>query len=191
MGVDRKEQEECRAEAQRAVERRSCATSSRLPRNGTGAGKRSLRVLVVELECVRLGGVGLDLLVAGDVLTALELAATRLHLGVHARRARRRRRGVQLIDLLEAQTARLDDEEVRKHGAAEARGRPDEEDCRRQASALREGQAQHCSLTLGLQVRIALAAVNHVGRGIADGPVEQPVRADLAVSWGHWQLAAR
>jgi hypothetical protein len=40
---------------------------------------------------------------------------------------------------------------------------------------VRQDQVQRRSLTLRLQVRIALAAVNHVRRGIADRPVEQPV----------------
>ena len=63
---------------------------------------------------------------------------------------------VKLVDLLEGQTLGLVDHEVDEGDADEAEAAPDEED-------------------LGLQVGVARALVDHVGGGVGDGPVEEPV----------------
>ena len=63
---------------------------------------------------------------------------------------------VKLVDLLEGQTLGLVDHEVDEGDADEAEAAPDEED-------------------LGLQVGVAGALVDHVGGGVGDGPVEEPV----------------
>jgi hypothetical protein len=63
---------------------------------------------------------------------------------------------VELVDLLEGQTLGLVDHEVDEGDADEAEAAPDEED-------------------LGLQVGVAGTLVDHVGGGVGDGPVEEPV----------------
>ena len=63
---------------------------------------------------------------------------------------------VELVDLLKGQTLGLVDHEVDEGDADEAEAAPDEED-------------------LGLQVGVAGALVDHVGGGVGDGPVEEPV----------------
>ncbi len=64
--------------------------------------------------------------------------------------------GIQLVDLLEGQALGLVDHEVDEGDAQEAASEPDEED-------------------LGLQVGVAGAEVDEVGRRVGDGPVEEPV----------------
>lgn len=64
--------------------------------------------------------------------------------------------GVKFVDLLERQTLGLVDHKVDEGDADEAEAAPDEED-------------------LGLQIRVAWAGVDHVGRGVGDGPVQEPV----------------
>ena len=64
--------------------------------------------------------------------------------------------GHHLIDLLQGQTLGLVNHEVDESDADEAEAAPDEED-------------------LGLQVGVAGALVDHVGGGVGDGPVEEPV----------------
>ena len=63
---------------------------------------------------------------------------------------------VELVDLLEGQTLGLVDHEVDEGDTDEAEAAPDEED-------------------LGLQVGVARALIDHVGGGVGDGPVEEPV----------------
>lgn len=64
--------------------------------------------------------------------------------------------GVELVDLLERQALGLVDEEVDKGNAEEAATEPDEEN-------------------LALQVGIARAVVDEVGRRVGNGPVEEPL----------------
>lgn len=64
--------------------------------------------------------------------------------------------GVEFVDLLERQALGLVDHEVDEGDADEAEAAPDEED-------------------FGLQVGVARAGVDHVGRGVGDGPVQEPV----------------
>lgn len=61
--------------------------------------------------------------------------------------------GVKLVDLLQAESLGLVDEEPDVSNAEEAGSEPDEED-------------------LGLQVGVALAVVDKIGGRVGDGPVE-------------------
>jgi hypothetical protein len=61
---------------------------------------------------------------------------------------------VQLIDLFKSEALRFVDHEPHESDANEAEGAPDEEDLRLQVGAL---------------------LVHHVGGGVSNGPVEQPV----------------
>lgn len=63
---------------------------------------------------------------------------------------------VELINLFQAQSLGLIDEEPDKGDAQEATAKPDEED-------------------LGLEVGVATAVVDKVRRGIGNGPVEEPI----------------
>ena len=63
---------------------------------------------------------------------------------------------VEFVDLFEGEALGLVDEEVDEGDAEEAAAEPDEED-------------------LGLEVGVAGAVVDEEGRGVANGPVEEPV----------------
>lgn len=90
---------------------------------------------------------------AGDALP-LEEGDAGLPLGALARGAALV--GVELVDLLQAESLGLIDEEVDEGDAEEAGAKPDEED-------------------LALQVGVALAVVDEVGGGVGDCPVEEPL----------------